>query len=122
VTPPILLYDGDCAFCQRSARFARRIAVRSRVSAFQDVDVVALHLTTAECEEALRYVDAAGLIYRGHVAVAAFLRDARRPWSLLRGPLLAPGTDRFWSWLYDLVARNRHRLPGGTAACEVEQR
>ena len=119
---PTLLYDGDCGFCQRCAGLARRVARRTTVAAFQDVDIAAFGLTPEECAEALRYVDAAGATYRGHVAVDAFLRDSGSWWRWLRWPLHVPGTQRLWSRLYDLVARNRTRLPGGTPQCEVPPR
>lgn len=31
-----------------------------------------------------------------------------------------PGIRHLQDWLYKWVADNRHRMPGGTAACEIE--
>ena len=88
-----------------------------QVVAFQQADVGALGVTLEECAETLQYVDEAGRISRGHRAVAAFLRDSRIWWRGLRLFLLLPGLQWFWAAAYRAVARNRYRLPGGTAAC-----
>jgi predicted DCC family thiol-disulfide oxidoreductase YuxK len=89
------------------------------VSAYQDVDLPPLGLTADECAEALRYVDPSGATYRGDRAVDAFLRDSGSAWRWVRAPLHLPGTAGLWARLYDTIARNRTRLPGGTPRCEV---
>ncbi len=33
-----------------------------------------------------------------------------------------PGIRQLQDWLYSWVADNRHRMPGGTAACEIESK
>lgn len=58
-------------------------------------------------------------VLAGPDAIAALLRSSNafwRPfgWVLKLRPVLAIA----WP-LYRLIARNRHRLPGGTAACAV---
>ena len=49
---PVLVYDGDCAFCSTSARFAARWLRRSpadyAIEPWQRLDLAALGLTGAE--------------------------------------------------------------------------
>jgi predicted DCC family thiol-disulfide oxidoreductase YuxK len=75
---PVLVFDGDCAFCTSCARLLKRIGPETDVVAWQVADLDELGITAAQAAEALRWLAAAG---------------------------------------YRLVARNRHRLPGGTPAC-----
>ena len=127
---PVLLWDGDCAFCARSAAFLTRHRLGDGVDVvpWQDVDLAALApdslgLTAAACHSAVQWVDAdrMGMLRRrsGAAALAALLRHAGGVW-LVPGAVAAvpPG-----SWLaaavYRVVAANRHRLPGGTAACAL---
>lgn len=90
------------------------------VVAWQRADLARLGLTAEQCREALQWVGADGEHVEGAAAVAASLRHAGKGWAvvgwLLSAPLLRTVADR----VYRLVARNRHRLPGGTAACAWE--
>ena len=55
----------------------------------------------------------------GPDAIAALLRTSHRAWRLI-GRLLQLPPVRALAWPgYRWVARNRHRLPGGTAACAL---
>ena len=79
-------------------------------------------LSAAECADVLHFV-APGRVSTGPVAIADVLRSARGtrglPWRMA-GRLLALRPVLWLAWpAYRLVARNRHRLPGGTAACEL---
>ncbi|WP_157550131.1 thiol-disulfide oxidoreductase DCC family protein [Microbacterium sp. Leaf161] len=117
---PLLVYDGDCAFCTTWVRRLERWLVRfpdAQPSQWLDLDELGL-----SSAEVTRYV---WLLvgerrFRGHAAFAALLR-MQRSWILrVAGQLLV--TPPF-SWAaalgYALVARFRHRLPGGTAACAL---
>lgn len=117
---PVLLYDGDCAFCSTCARFIeRRIPTSAEVLAWQLTDLEALGIEPETAAAAVQWVDVDGTVAAGSDAVAGLLVDAGsfwRPFGLLIS--VPPGR-----WLagpvYRLVARNRHRLPGGTAACAL---
>lgn len=117
------LFDRDCGFCQRAVAFARdRLGARSRFRAWQDADLDALGLTPAQTDEAAWLVYPDGRRFRGGDAVAEVLLHGRpltRPVGrLMRLPLLR-AVNRL---AYRLVAANRHRLPGGTAACAIDSR
>lgn len=117
---PTFVFDGDCAFCTMCAEFiGRRVPTPARVLPWQFADLDALGLTAAECEEAVQWVDLAGRTAAGPDAIAALLRSSRPGWRALGAVLRVPPV-RALAWpAYRWVARNRHRLPGGTAACAV---
>lgn len=124
-TVPVLVFDGDCAFCTTSAgviaRWLRRSPADFAIEPWQHLDLAALGLTPAECDEAVRWVSANGIPDAGHVAIARALRASRwwvRPVGVV---LLAPGISWVAARAYTWVAANRHRLPGGTPACSLPQ-
>jgi predicted DCC family thiol-disulfide oxidoreductase YuxK len=86
---------------------------------WQQADLTALGLTVEEVTDKVWWVEPDGTRVSGHRAVAAALRHgppAVQPVGrLLDAAPLAPVASAG----YDLVARNRHRLPGGTAACRT---
>jgi predicted DCC family thiol-disulfide oxidoreductase YuxK len=116
------VYDGDCAFCTQCAEFiARRIPTGARVVPWQFSDLDALGLTVAECEEAVQWVGADGVRAAGPDAIAKLLADSGPVWRMAGAGLRFPPV-RAAAWpVYRWVARNRHRLPGGTAACSLPQ-
>lgn len=129
---PLLVFDGDCAFCTTSADLALRLFPDAFDAVpYQRADLPALRLSEAACRARLQWVDAAATrgaarpISAGAEAVTALLRAGGRARG---GPLGA--TARLvgavaarppLSWLaaavYAVVAANRSRLPGGTPAC-----
>lgn len=117
---PLFLYDGDCAFCTSCARFIqKRIPTHAEVVPWQWVDIASLDVTQAEVDEAVIWVASSGAKAAGPVAIARLLVDAGSYWKLL-GVLLDVPPASWLAWpIYRLVARNRHRMPGGTAACSL---
>jgi len=116
---PVLLYDGDCAFCSSCARLVEsRIRPRATVVPFQLADLDELGVTEEQAAEALQWVGVDGTVRSGHEAVAAMLDSAGRIWRALGRFLLLPGVAGLAAAAYELIAANRHRLPGGTPACK----
>ncbi|MFI6796454.1 thiol-disulfide oxidoreductase DCC family protein [Streptosporangium canum] len=116
---PVLVFDGDCGFCTASVRFAeRRIGVRARVTPWQFADLAALGTTRERAEREVLWVER-GRVYGGAQAVARLLVAAGPPWSLPGLALRVPPFRWAAQALYRLIARNRHRLPGGTPACAL---
>lgn len=119
---PIFLYDGDCMFCSSCARFIeRRVRTSAEVKPWQFADLSALGVTQEQAEEAVQWVAPDSSVASGPRAIARLLLAAQWYWRPLGAALLVPPI----SWLaepsYRLIARNRHRLPGGTAACSLPQ-
>lgn len=117
----LLLLDGDCGFCQKAAEAARSTLFRSTLTAapFQRVGLDEFGLTPQCCEETLHVIDPRGGVRTGSDAVAEVLLASRFPWPLLGRALYLPGLRRLAQGIYARVARNRHRLPGGSAACRL---
>jgi predicted DCC family thiol-disulfide oxidoreductase YuxK len=122
------VYDGDCAFCSTCARFIEhRIHPPALVEAWQRLDLAALGLTADECAEAVQWVGGDGEVATGPAAIARLLRGAGGPSGYLLwrpvGTVLGTRPALTLAWpVYRWVARNRHRLPGGTAACALPRR
>lgn len=118
----LILYDADCGFCSMSMRVAtsRVMQVRLRPMMAQRADLTPWGLDREACLEKLHVIDAAGRVHIGSDAVAAILRSSRQPWPALGHVLRWPGIRRLAQRCYGLVARNRHRLPGGTATCRLD--
>jgi predicted DCC family thiol-disulfide oxidoreductase YuxK len=121
VTPlPVLVFDGDCAFCTSSARWARRLLRLDAVEPWQQLDLEQLGLDPERCNAALQWVGIDGQIVEADRAVVAAMRHAGRLWLLPAAVLSAPGIRSLAALSYRWVARNRHRLPGGTPACRLD--
>lgn len=115
-----LVYDGDCAFCTRCVEWMKERMRRLPVIVpWQSADLESLGLSAAQCEIALQFVDEQGRISSGEKAVARVLLHAGRSWKVLGALILVPGVRHLAGLLYRWVARNRHRLPGGTASCGI---
>jgi predicted DCC family thiol-disulfide oxidoreductase YuxK len=120
---PVFLYDGDCAFCTSCARFIERhIPTSAEVTPWQFADLDALRVSQDDAEASVQWIDRRAdrpASVAGPAAIARLLVDAGSYWRPL-GLLLDWRPVRWVAGpAYRLIARNRHRLPGGTAACRL---
>lgn len=117
---PLLVFDGDCAFCTTSVDALRRVLPRfPPTQPWQWTDLDALGLSIDDVTD-YAWVVTPTHQYAGHLALSALLRmQTGIGWRFL-GHLLA--TPPF-SWVaalgYRAIAANRSRLPGGTPACAL---
>lgn len=118
---PVLVFDGDCGFCTSCARLLERIGPDAEVVPWQLADLDELGITAAQAAEAVRWIGADGTVRTGHEAIAATLSSAGRPWRIVGRAMELPGISPLAAAVYRLIARNRHRLPGGTPACAAER-
>lgn len=115
----VLIYDGDCAFCNRSLEFGlRHLRWFPNSVAFQEIQTDAFGLTLAQVEESIWLISGDQKL-AGHRAAAWILLAQKNPLHRALGLAIKVGGPISAS-AYRWVAKNRHRLPGGTAACEVE--
>jgi predicted DCC family thiol-disulfide oxidoreductase YuxK len=120
---PVLVFDGDCAFCSSSVRAAQRwIRSMPPAVAYQHADLPSVALTEAACVTAVQYVARDHRVYSGEDAVAALLLGAGKGWWFIGAAMRLPGVHWVAGVAYRWVARNRHRLPGGTPACSLSDR
>ncbi len=118
---PLLIFDGDCAFCTSSVRFIeRRIRRHPRIQPWQRSDLAGLGLAQEQCETAVQLIEN-GRVTSAHVAVARVLIYGKRGWAVLGYLLLVPGIKQIAGVVYRWVAKNRDRMPGGTAECALPQ-
>ena len=119
-----LIYDGDCAFCQLSLQWGiDHLPWFPPYVAFQKISPKDFDLTDAQVRSQIFLVDATKT-FGGHRAGAWIL--THQPghgvkatlWRLF-GHLInifSPISALVYRW----VAKNRHRLPGGSATCKLE--
>jgi predicted DCC family thiol-disulfide oxidoreductase YuxK len=107
-----LIYDGDCGICTQSANWARaRLPADVEVVPWQALpDLAALGLTFDDVESAAWWVDDDGTLYRGEVAATRTLREIGGPWRVAAAVLNLAPVRPVARAIYELVARNRHRL------------
>ena len=107
----MLVYDGDCAFCQRCAAWiAARLPAGSAVVPSQQADLAALGLGPQQAADAAWWIDGDRTQHRGHRAIAEALRACGGSWARLGRMLRWPGISLLAAGVYELIARNRHRL------------
>jgi predicted DCC family thiol-disulfide oxidoreductase YuxK len=107
----MLVYDGDCGFCTRCARWLGAHAAQLDVVSWQTVDLGAIGLTEDEVRQAAYWVD--GSVVEGaERAISRSLVACGGGYALLGRVLLLPGVRRVAAVGYRFVARHRGRLPG----------
>jgi predicted DCC family thiol-disulfide oxidoreductase YuxK/GNAT superfamily N-acetyltransferase len=110
----VLLYDGDCGFCETSAHWLERHARSpAPVEAWQHADLVRLGLSAEECAEAVLWVND-GHREVGPAAVAAYLRSAPSGWRTAGRLLQAPVAQHVARPVYRWAAQHRGSLPART--------
>ncbi|NVI91371.1 DUF393 domain-containing protein [Actinomadura sp. BRA 177] len=115
---PVLVYDGDCGFCTSSVRFLERhVPVQATVVAFQFADLDALGTTAERAQHEVLWIDRTGRVSGGAEAIGRMLTAADGLWRVPGVVMRVPPVSWIAHGVYRLVANNRQRMPGGTAAC-----
>lgn len=118
---PVLIFDGDCGFCTSTANFiVARSSVAIAAHPWQFVDV-GLYNLTKEQTAAKVYFVVNGKAFAGHEAFAQILIAQHNLLLRAIGHILMYPP---FAWLarpsYFLLAKYRHRMPGGTPACKID--
>ena len=112
----LLVYDGGCRFCVRSARWiAARLPADARVEPWQALELEHFSLSRPDVETAVWWVDDRGprpRRARGAEAVGWSLVAAGGAWRVVGYLIVYPPLCWLARPVYGLVAANRHRLPG----------
>ncbi|MCY3649643.1 MAG: DUF393 domain-containing protein [Acidimicrobiaceae bacterium] len=116
----ILVYDGKCGFCSRSARWIEaRLPANARVEPWQSLELEELGLRPDEVEAAVWWIDDDGHSTRrsrGAEAIGRSLIAAGGLWTAAGLLIIHPPLCWLARPAYTLIAANRHRLPGSRAA------
>ena len=121
----VLIYDGDCKFCQLSLEFGiKHLRTFPQYVAFQKVDPKDFGLSADDVRSQIwlaQKTPATPVALGGHLADGAILKLQPSFWLRALGWLTStPPTSLVASLLYKLIAANRHRLPGGSRACRIQ--
>jgi predicted DCC family thiol-disulfide oxidoreductase YuxK len=116
----IILFDGTCAFCERSVRFiAARDGGYFKFGASQNPEgreLLARHGTSREAAKSLILIED-GQIYLRSTAALRVAGRLTAPWRFARIFLWVPLPIR--DALYRVIASIRHRIAGQSNACEI---
>ncbi|MFF2138981.1 thiol-disulfide oxidoreductase DCC family protein [Streptomyces sp. NPDC058193] len=119
-TRPVLIYDGDCAFCTSSVLFAERhVRPRCDIIPWQFADLGSLGTARERAEYELLWITPTGAVHGGAQAVAKLLLSAGKGWAVPGVLLTLPPLRWIAHGVYRLIANNRQRMPGGTPACAL---
>ncbi|NIR42775.1 MAG: DUF393 domain-containing protein [Gemmatimonadetes bacterium] len=114
----VLIYDGDCGFCQRQVRFVERHDTKGRIEAvpFQTAELSRYGIDRQAAEEAMHLVSPAGDVWRGPAAAREVLKLLPRlkPLAWL---FYLPGAMFVAERVYRWIARRRHRFGCDSAVC-----
>lgn len=121
----ILIYDGDCQFCRLSLDFGiRHLANFPEFVAFQRVEPSNYGLTLDQVASQIWLVEITptkGKAIGGYLAVAHILLDQPEfYWKWLGFVMKTPPFSFLADKTYKWIAKNRHRLPGGSKTCKID--
>jgi predicted DCC family thiol-disulfide oxidoreductase YuxK len=118
-----VIFDGDCGFCTWCAgKLERWVKPPAIIIPWQHAALDELGVSQTQCESALQWVPREGAPVAGGRAIAALLQASPWPWRVLGASLSLPGLAQLTDRGYEIVAANRHRLPGSTPACDISSR
>src|SRR5688500_13587157 len=104
----LLVYDGDCGFCERTASWLRRrLPDGYAVRPSQKLDLDQLGLSRREVHEAAYWIEPDGTLHRGHRAVIRAFEAVGGTIGPLARLTKAWPIDSVASWVYGVIARNR---------------
>jgi predicted DCC family thiol-disulfide oxidoreductase YuxK len=106
----VLVYDGECEFCTRLARWVEQRDRKHRVAVKPSQEsglIEALGLTREEVGRAAWAVEPGGRRFEGAAAINRVLRELGGGWSLAASPYGAPPIRWLENRYYKRVARRR---------------
>jgi len=109
---PVLLYDGECAFCTRTVRWLQKhLPAQPDLLPWQGTDLVALGVAEAEASHSVQWVEPSGRVSGGATAVARLLVSNGGGWAVLGRLMLVPPVSWLAAVASRLVAKYRRHLP-----------
>jgi predicted DCC family thiol-disulfide oxidoreductase YuxK len=115
-----LVFDGDCGFCTTSADWLAKTG-RVAIVPWQRLDLAAVGLTEEQASSSVWWLAGDRSVEHSSRAIGRALVTRGGVWGLAGRALLVPVVRHVADPAYRLVARYRHRLPGGTPACRLDR-
>lgn len=120
----LLLFDGECRFSSTCARLIQgSVRPDCIVVPHQHVDLAAWRVSREQVAADLVLVrrhKGLSQVVTGLPALASVLRMGRAPWPIV-GSVLGSPLGQLARPVYRAVVDHRHRLPGGTPACDLDR-
>ena len=118
---PLVVYDADCGFCTTSTMWLSKHGTFD-IKAGQFIkDLESMGLNMAMIQEAAHWVVGGERVASGSDAIGKALIARGGPSRILGNIVLSPMVRPAARFVYKRIAKNRHRMPGGTAACKIPQ-
>jgi predicted DCC family thiol-disulfide oxidoreductase YuxK len=118
----LLIYDGDCQFCQLSLDFGIRTLKKfPEYVAYQRIDPTEFGLLASDVQSQIWLVSKNTKPLGAHLAAAAILgMQSGIGWRAMGWLMKNPPTSWIAKKMYFFIAANRHRLPGGSRQCNLK--
>lgn len=114
-----LIYDADCGFCTRAATWLARDGAVP-ITSWQSIpDLEALGLDFDKVLTAAYWAVDGRATDAGASAIARALIARGGVGRIVGHVILLPPVRWIAAPVYRVIARNRHAMPGGTAACRI---
>ncbi|MFB2556162.1 thiol-disulfide oxidoreductase DCC family protein [Herbiconiux liangxiaofengii] len=114
-----LVYDADCGFCTRAAEYLSRSGSVPTTSWQSLPDLAEVGLDIDKVLTAAYWLREGRATDAGASAIARALIAGGGWRAGLGAVILAPPVRWVAAPVYRVIARNRHAMPGGTAACRL---
>ena len=117
---PVLIFDGDCGFCTTTANWIKKNSrVALEIAPYQWTELGQDGLTAEEAGAKVQLVGG-DKVFEGHYCMSKLLLIQPNALLKLLGAIMVmPGVEPISAKVYDWVAANREKLPGGTPACKM---
>ena len=125
MTQDLVIYDGDCGFCQSTVNLIKRLdwLRKFNFSPFQNKNILHKYkqLTEEMCIKEVFLITPSGNYYGGYDAfriIFVFLPLT----CVLSWILFLPGITQVGRFLYKVIAKNRHRIKFRNNTCKTSDR
>lgn len=114
-----LIFDADCGFCTRSAQWLQHDD-GIEIQAWQFIDDLnEVGLNEQMVAEAAHWLEQGAVVASGSDAIGRALIARGGIYRTAGRFIVAAPIRPFARGVYKIIARNRHKMPGGTAACRI---